>query len=305
MSENHKANYVAYWMTLDPIHVGSGGYRLGRVDLPIVKEPGTNLPKIPGTSLSGAARAYAAVLKHEGPPESLGCAGQRNHCGECQVCATFGSVAVDEHHRQTARAGMANVFDAHLLFFPVFSMAGPVWVTTSAILKAAGLGEVDAPAEKETVRFTGAASERPLNLGWLLFQSTPLAAPAGLEDERYKAIAGRIVVVHEAVFPHVVNSNLEVRTSVSIDPTTGAAKEGALFTYEAIPRAAWLYGPVVFHHYRQFPKKNKESRKIWPGPADVVRDGFKMMEVYGVGGMGTRGFGRLALVSLAPEGGAA
>ena len=49
------------WMTLDPVHIGTGGYRLGRVDLSIAREPGTKLPKIPGTSLSGAARSYAAM----------------------------------------------------------------------------------------------------------------------------------------------------------------------------------------------------------------------------------------------------
>ena len=44
------------FMTTDPVHVGTGGYRLGRVDLSIVREPGTRVPKIPGTSLRGAAR---------------------------------------------------------------------------------------------------------------------------------------------------------------------------------------------------------------------------------------------------------
>ena len=40
-----------YFKTLEPVHVGAGGYRLGRVDKTICREPGTNLPKIPGTSL--------------------------------------------------------------------------------------------------------------------------------------------------------------------------------------------------------------------------------------------------------------
>ena len=40
------------FLTLDPVHIGTGGYRLGRVDLSIVREPGTDLPKIPGTSLT-------------------------------------------------------------------------------------------------------------------------------------------------------------------------------------------------------------------------------------------------------------
>jgi CRISPR/Cas system CMR subunit Cmr4 (Cas7 group RAMP superfamily) len=47
-------------MALDPIHIGTGRYRLGRVDAAIACEPGLKLPKIPGTSLHGAARYYAA-----------------------------------------------------------------------------------------------------------------------------------------------------------------------------------------------------------------------------------------------------
>ena len=50
-------NYL--FMTIDPVHVGTGSDRLGYVDLPIVREPGTNVPKIPGTSLSGGALPLA------------------------------------------------------------------------------------------------------------------------------------------------------------------------------------------------------------------------------------------------------
>src|SRR5436190_22255465 len=61
------------FMTLDPVHIGTGGYRLGRVDMTIAREPGTNLPKIPGTSLAGAGRSYAAM--RYGKPDV---AGQQN-----------------------------------------------------------------------------------------------------------------------------------------------------------------------------------------------------------------------------------
>src|SRR5437660_9844917 len=59
------------FMTLDPVHIGAGGYRLGRVDMSITREPGTNLPKIPGTSLAGATRSYAAM-----------CDGKRDAAGQ-------------------------------------------------------------------------------------------------------------------------------------------------------------------------------------------------------------------------------
>ena len=50
MTRMYEAARVAY-LALDPVHIGSGGYRLGRVDLTIAREPGTNLPKIPGTRI--------------------------------------------------------------------------------------------------------------------------------------------------------------------------------------------------------------------------------------------------------------
>src|SRR5579884_1335515 len=52
-------------LCLDPVHVGTGGYRLGRVDMSIVRDPATGIPKIPGTSLAGAVRAYAELAKAE------------------------------------------------------------------------------------------------------------------------------------------------------------------------------------------------------------------------------------------------
>src|SRR4030042_4159011 len=121
-------------MTVDPVHIGSGGYRLGRVDNAIVREPGTNLPKIPGTSLSGAIRQYAA--HHIGSPKCAGQGGaadeQKAHCGNCAVCYTFGYVKGEGK----AYAGTVNLFDARILLFPVFSMRGPVWVTTLRTLHA-------------------------------------------------------------------------------------------------------------------------------------------------------------------------
>ena len=69
-----------YALALHPIHVGTGGYRLGRVDNSIVREPGTNLPKLPGTSLSWACRAYAAMVpgrySRQENGRSNSCAGQ-------------------------------------------------------------------------------------------------------------------------------------------------------------------------------------------------------------------------------------
>src|SRR6266566_6924431 len=81
------------FMTLDPVHIGAGGYRLGRVDMTIAREPGTNLPKIPGTSLAGAARSYAAM--RYGKPDVAGQQKQfKKFEGKgvtCPIIYTFGT----------------------------------------------------------------------------------------------------------------------------------------------------------------------------------------------------------------------
>jgi len=292
-------------MTLDPVHIGTGGYRLGRVDLSIARDLGTNLPKIPGTSLVGAARSYAAMRY-----EKLQCAGQgsrdRSHCGEaaCPICYTFGHARGAEG----GSAGTVSLGDAQLLLFPVHSMAGPVWVTSVAQLRQAGFA-VNAPElARGEFATTLAAWAKPLNLGWLLLEHKPGDAdisPAGQEAvQGWKDIARRLVLVEEGILSHIVNSNLEVRTSVSIDPVTGAAKAGALFTYEALPRAAWLWCDAVEDDYRIGDKPwpvsqtftNKALGETWSRSLAVVKAGLGLAEYLGVGGMGTRGFGRIKVM---------
>lgn len=324
-------------MTIDPVHIGTGGYRLGRVDNPIAREPGTNLPKIPGTSLSGAIRAYAAY-RYESP----GCAGQgqpredrKGHCGDdrCPICYTFGYIKGIEG----GYSGVVNIFDAHIVLFPVHSMAGLVWVSTKPRLEDFDFQVQGELSKSEECLLIGGAWEegqRLLNLGWLMLEARKDGAvkpPSNAhldENQAWEAIINRLVLVTDKVFSQVVNSNLEVRTSVAINPMTGAADPGALFTYEAIPRATWLVMDAVEDDYRwekdqagrpkaeggriqtKFPKeinsKIHQEPLDWQSPLGVVRVGLQMMEYLGVGGMGTRGFGRVQLVTdwdATPQGG--
>lgn len=304
-------------MATDSVHVGTGGYRLGRVDLSIVREPGTRVPKIPGTSLSGAARTYAASQYG-----NLTCAGQKDHCAQstCPICYTFGCLreaGEGADKKTTAYSGVVNLFDAHVLLFPVHSMAGPVWVSTKERLEDAGF-KIKAIPEGESVLdiplegglYTWERKDA-LNLGWLMLDKGPQVTVEAPEkwrnEERWQAIQNRIVLVQENLFGQVVNSNLEVRTSVSIDPQRGAAEEGALFTYEALPRATFLVSEVVLDDYRDgqsyrpFPVTETKDGDALPGspwynPLDVVRAGLRLAEWLGVGGMGTRGFGRVTIV---------
>lgn len=289
-------------MTLDPVHVGTGGYRLGRVELSIVREPGTRLPKIPGTSLSGAIRSYAAYRYGKRT-----CAGQKGHCGQptCPICYTFGSVT-----DRGSFSGVVSIGDARILLFPVYSMAGPVWVTSPSVLR-------DFCAANESVGRDKAkwgneiTTLSHLNLGWLMVErdGEPWTPPQKLTNSlpEDSPIRSRIVLVSDEIFSVVVNSNLEVRTSVSINPETGAAEEGALFTYEAIPRSTVLWMEVVVDDFRErFPQTTKKDDAInhqdneggrldkdWRSPTDVVVAGLEWAEHLGIGGMGTRGFGRI------------
>jgi len=126
-------------------------------------------------------------------------------------------------------------------------------------------------------------------------------------------ILERLVIVSDSLFPRIVNDNLEVRTSVAIDPATGAAEDGALFTYEAIPRATIIWFEVVYNKPEYFHikvpasngtdlidkeiKHEKENGNGWTWIMDNVEKGLSLIEHLGIGGMGTRGMGRVRILN--------
>jgi CRISPR-associated protein Cmr4 len=303
-------------MTHDPTHIGAGGYRIGRVDNSIVREPGTNLPKIPGTSLSGAIRSYAAYRYGE-----IRCAGQgqkdkvkpdSGHCGEptCPICYTFGyTVNKKGDDSEVSYSGTVNIYDAHIVLFPVSSMIGPLWISTKHRLEEFrfkvenGGGTIAEDAEK--CALTLDHKKQPINLGWLMLDTEEQTATVGVPEgsdwatgTEWNSIEKRIALVPDSLFSQLVNSGLEVRTSVSINPETGAAETGALFTYEALPRATFLAFDLVQDDYRNGANKWEDKAKelSWREPHQVVESGLQWASALGIGGMSTRGFGRIGLV---------
>jgi len=312
MIENKEKLYTHQrfiYMALDPVHIGTGGYRLGYVDNTIVREAGTNLPKIPGTSLLGAARHYSSI--RYGKPEAAG--KHKNFKGDkntCPIIYTFGTAT----EAGGGQAGRVSCSDAHILFFPVHSMAGPIWVCTKDVIEYAGFElNNDDNLDDENALTSMAWEKDNLNLGWLLLKTKSglnVIPPDEVKSKKeWGAISNRIVLVAPKLFSQIVNSNLEIRTSVAIDPETGAAEDKALFTYEAIPRATWFWSDVIEDDYsgtfikteKQFNDETENSGKplgeTWTCPLDVIRAGIKLMEYLGVGGMGTRGFGRMKMIS--------
>ena len=106
-------------------------------------------------------------------------------------------------------------------------------------------------------------------------------------------------LVSDKVFSRIVNDNLEVRTSVAIDPATGAAEDGALFTYEAIPRSTIMWFEVVYNKPEYFRINGQEIKK--DKNADVpIRGNVEKGLILKccVGGMNTRGMGRFRILNI-------
>ena len=335
-------------LALDPIHIGTSGYRLGRVDNTIVRDPATNLPKIPGTSIEGCCRTYAYYEEQNNSdgfkkPNSPCATGKENACGRCRICVTFGytnaervkiKVENDDKEIPESLHGMTQFSDARILFFPVYSMLGPVWITSLSVLKEAGIKYKENGNEKEIPKVPKeeiipskelSLVDNRLNLGWILLEQrkennsylsldfSKLECEGKLLTEvskEFEEISKKLVIVSDDIFSQIVNSNLEVRTSVSINPETGAAEEGALFTYEAIPRGTVLWFEIVylpvdkFECYVVYKEKDEEGKEkgeranLEKHIKPVVKNGLKLFETLGVGGMGTRGFGRLRILNL-------
>jgi len=148
-----------YARALDPIHIGAGGYRLGRVDNTIVRDPATDIPKIPGTSIAGVVRAFAKIVKEED-----------NKLRDVEIEKTFGT---------EDRKGVLRFYDGQIILFPVSSIQGTVWITTKELIeywceriKDEKGEKIEIPEEmgNEAYAIKGIDTERPLNLGWLLLE---------------------------------------------------------------------------------------------------------------------------------------
>lgn len=319
--------FVHVGIALDPIHVGSGGALIGRVDLPIVREPATRLPKIPGSSLAGVYRTYVAMYYEEtrsqaarskpyypncvglGQPRPDGSGG---HCGQadCPVCTVFGFARGRD--QAGGFAGLAAFSDAQILLFPVPTRRGPYWVTCPLAIMPL---DPDGPGIEEHVVYLEKPLGRRLNLGWLFLETKADAGRftrlkgilSGYNVPEY--IARRLALLPDDLFIQVVDSNLEVRTSVAINPETGAAEERALFSYEALPRGTVLVWEVIARNPNHFkvgsePVRAEVDENVpMDSPArvhTVAAKAHDYLEHLGIGGMGTRGMGRLRVLYAGP-----
>jgi CRISPR-associated protein Cmr4 len=318
-------------MATDPIYIGTGGFTIGRVDNTIVRDPITKIPKIPGSSIAGTWRYYVALelqsafkdtykkelSKREEKKDKIAelfkspkewmknfngnrfarikCAGQDDksqmtledsqnsdtgHCGHCIVCKSFGF-----SKSNLSNQGMLFFSDLNILFFPVYTRVGVRWITSPKLL------DKEIAVQEQTI-LTKKGNENYLNLGWLNLKvkGRHNLTNNDLKDTKLKLYD--IVIVPDGLISQIINSNLEVRTSVSIDPITGASKDGALFTSEAIPRGTVFCGEV-----RGFKREGDNSLPSLECVFEALEESKQYFKTLGVGGMTTRGFGRVDILS--------
>jgi len=314
--------YIGF--ALDPIHIGTGNDQLGRVDNPIIRDPVSNLPKLPASSISGVTKAYATLhfsdryFREHGKRDSKLCAEniKERYCAEpeCPVCVTFGFAAGEKRRAPEGLIGMSQFFDGQILFFPVHSMFGTVWVTSpntlSELAKANFIAEADVNTKlaPSSNKLQTAVQSKQLNLGWLLldveYRESPLLAGAVQVMKQTgvnETILNSLVLVSDKLFSQVVNSNLEIRTSTSIDPLTGASKEGALFTFETIPRTTVFSFSIVYKDPRNFKLGENYLTQDIDWVMKNVETGLSYCQYFGIGGMTTRGMGRLQVLNLSEK----
>lgn len=99
------------------LHVGSAaaGMQIGSVDSPVVRDPISNKPYIPGSSLKGKLRSLLEAAEGLDPNRSGGRDVKRHECDdrsdalECSVCRLFGSTGRNGGKNHPARLAVADL----------------------------------------------------------------------------------------------------------------------------------------------------------------------------------------------------
>lgn len=242
---------------LSPLHAGTG-QSVGAIDLPVARERPTGIPLVPASSIKGALRARS---------------------GDAQLTRdVFGpeTTSASDH------AGSVQFSDAHVVLFPVRSVAGTfAWVTSRYLLQrfartAREAGVVltalpQAPATTsactivKTALTVEAQGRQKVVLEDLDFTPAvetaespgPLAAfgaaigralfPQGSHNfaEWREALLARICLVHDDVMSFLLDNATEVSARIRLNEDTKTVAKGALWYQEALPSETVLAGLVV------------------------------------------------------------
>jgi CRISPR-associated protein Cmr4 len=251
---------------------------------------------------------------------------REHYCGitSCPICQTFGYPSINLNDKDgknipfSGHEGRVWFRDARLAFFPALTNQGTLWFSTPGRAAAwLDMKDVEYPElltgsgnfalsvnQKEPIR--------DLRVGWISISD--IANSSGDEKvvdalrnstlqfpnkEYWQHIVSKTVLLDEKNFYRIVETCLERRMCNRVDQETGTVANGALFSYEALPRASLLCSKI-------FAEKSFPQEKIggFTSPLEVcnlAKEGFARM---GIGGMQTRGLGSLLIEELSgTEGG--
>lgn len=102
---------------LTGLHVGSAaaGMQIGSIDSPVVRDPITNRPYIPGSSLKGKLRSLLEAAAGKNPNRPGGSGTYRHECDDreqalaCEVCRMFGSTGYRGGKNHPGRLGVSDL----------------------------------------------------------------------------------------------------------------------------------------------------------------------------------------------------
>ena len=252
--------------TETPLHAGVGFVDDGPVDQPIQREANTGYPLVRSSSLRGTLRAaFRASASGEEVTALFG--SEPTAAGEAEVGKQQGQESEEQ------RMGALVIGDARLLLFPVAALLDAfAWVTSSDIMarfqrevqrRGVDLKVPTVPAPGEGAAWTPPQSRLVTEQGELVleeftFQARPHEAIGAIaawfaktifpQDDAYaywrQRVRSNLVVLPEEAFRHFTATGTEVVQRIRIDPATGIAKAGALWTEEYVPAETLFYAMI-------------------------------------------------------------
>ncbi|MFP2925020.1 type III-B CRISPR module RAMP protein Cmr4 [Pyxidicoccus sp. 3LG] len=297
---------------LSPLHVGTG-QSVGVIDLPLMRMRSTGIPFVPGSSLKGVLRELKRPGAASGPED------------EARHGAVFGPKRErpgPEGDVTGDYAGALVVGDARLLALPVRSFVGTFALVTSPLLLvlaerdlgglSGGTGAplVVKPLEKRGARVASLKDganvyRRPgqpprvyLEDLDVEVESVDDAALAEwsrrlarvLPEAERELLVRRLVLVDDETMSFLWETATQVDTRVSIDPATGTAAQGQLWTEESLPAETLLVG-VMGATRANHPAKRLEAGEVL---AEALGGDVSVVQL---GGKATVGRGRCRLLA--------
>ena len=244
---------MMYVQALSPLHVGTG-QSTSSIELPIARDRATDIPYLPGSGIKGCMRAKATELA------------QKN------IVTVFGP----DTDKAMEQAGALSVGDAHLLLFPVRSVAGTFayvtspWLLTRFVRDAEEAGQKDFPAlpQINNVEHCAVAADSMLEVqvnqsSKVVFEDLDLSIQGAQrtlatewakwfgaqifngQDVWQQMLQKRLCIVHDDVMSFLAKHATDVVTRVSIDHKTQTAQKGQLWTEESLPVESILASLVL------------------------------------------------------------